>query len=272
MWKSKLAQRISLPHMIFIAVTSACIVGAFFIGWREYQNAMAIERANLNQKADTLLSSMQAAMARRESIVRTAGASFAPVSPLSNVIGTINKRLLDYIPDAYSFVWASQVPRSQAPSLLEAMRKGGISEPRLMGPARKVLGPDDLTDPLVVVFDVLPKTPQNLSSIGLNLASLPKPSEALRAAARQKDVAVTAPLTLVQLPGTPAIVFYMPVMAGENQIIGFLGMSFRGDTLVGPSMSSEAVRINDVSGRTPEILYARGEWSQPRPYVTRKLR
>jgi CHASE1-domain containing sensor protein len=98
----------------------------------------------------------------------------------------------------------------------------GIERPALLGARQGELDLRQVRFPLFAVLDILPRTDATLSSIGLVISELPAPSEALIQAQRRGDVAATAPLELVQMPGVRAIIIYVPVhsVAEQSQLIG----------------------------------------------------
>jgi two-component sensor histidine kinase len=256
----------SLSHGIFVAATTVGVGLSAYAGWRDYQSSLQLERAQFNSHVESSAAELRDHLKERETLTRAVGAVFSSADPLTDTLNSVDQRLLGFVPDAYSFVWAPVVEKVDAASAIAALRAAGVSDPRVLGAQGKPLRLEEYTDPLILVLDILPKTPQNMTSLGLNLASLPQSKAALQVAAKSKNVAATAPLHLIQLPEVPALVIYNPIFDPSDRTYtpkGYIGFSYRLDTLIGPVVSTNyPVRIIDVEA-DPEnrLIFAKGIWS-----------
>ncbi len=138
---------LTLPYWLCGAALLLGTVASVYAGWREYQNGLHLEHVQFAASADAAASAIQHRLTEREALIVTAGSAFVVDDPFTSILDNINPRLIDAVPDAQSFVWASRIPRAQASAALDAMRKAGITNPQLMGINRKPLAPDELTDP-----------------------------------------------------------------------------------------------------------------------------
>ncbi len=112
--------------------------------------------------------------------------------------------------------------------------------------------------------------------MGLNLASLPGPALALRSALESGSVAATAPLNLVQLPGIPAVVAYVPVLQGEEESLsatGFVGFSFVLEKLLKPVLDDDmTIKVRDITTEETVDVYAQGMWNDSVAHIQRDVR
>jgi CHASE1-domain containing sensor protein len=181
-------------------------------GWREYRASEAVQALAFDARFDQLVGATRMHFSNREAIALSVAAAFRPAAGgLDGRLEDVDPRLLTHIGDVFSMVWIARVPasrRAEAQRVLAAKRDSGAG---FFGLERRPV-PDGRD--IVAVLDIAPRTPANLSTIGLALSELPIPSEALRRAQREQSVAATAPLSLVQLPGEKAIVLYVPLRSG----------------------------------------------------------
>jgi hypothetical protein len=253
------------------------LCGALFSGWREYQNALSVSELVFNQNVEEAFNRIDDSLKERETLARAVGAAFNRAEIAPGVLNSVDQQLLEFIPDVYSFVWAPRVSKRDLPEVLKVLEEAGVPQARILGPGGKPLPEDQIGDPLFPILDILPKSSANLSSLGLDLTSLPVPREALQRARETRSLAATAPLNLVQLPNVKALVLYMPIRASSNDASypsGYLGFSFRLDRLLGVPLSEGMripVRVSEANEGQRTMLYEAGAWDDRLGFLSRTL-
>ncbi len=250
-----------------LAAAGALVVG--LVGFREHQGVLALERLRFESAATAHFEAFADHLEERETLARAVAAAFSPPPAAAPGIlaREVDPRLLDFLPDITSFVWAPRVAPDQAEATLAALAADGVERPAFLGAGRDPLAEPPAARERVVVVDVRPRSAENLSSRGLDLTSLPIPRAALDAAEASRDIAATAPLELVQFPGDRALVLYAPVFArggGDGRALGYLGFSFRLRHFLGAAMERAGgadlrVAVADAGGPEPQPLIASAE-------------
>ncbi|MBX9698592.1 MAG: hypothetical protein K2X74_04095, partial [Acetobacteraceae bacterium] len=152
----------------------AALAGLGFCAWlghRTYRDTLEVERLHFEAVATGQLETLRDHLAARETVARVVAASFVPppgrIAP--GALSAVDPRILGFVPDVTSFVWVPRVEPSEVPRVLEALAASGIAEPAILGPGRAPLAalPADRT--LFPVLDALPNSPENRSSLGLDL-------------------------------------------------------------------------------------------------------
>ncbi|MBX9775432.1 MAG: CHASE domain-containing protein [Xanthobacteraceae bacterium] len=213
------------------------------IATQDYLSARAGERQRVEALIEQHFLSLSNHLRDRVGIARSVGAVFKPSSRLGpHSLGGIDEDFLAGVPDITSIVWVPAVARHELAEVRKALSASGVDSPALIGAGRRPIGESDLGETFHPVMDIAPRTKSNLSSLGLVLSALPMPREALDRAATSQRPSATAPLTLVQLPGVPAFVIYVPVRhldgKAEQRLEGFLGFSYRYHRLVEEAVSA----------------------------------
>lgn len=241
-------RRLSNVWLVSVGVVGAVL--AVMFGGREYLVAQSAARLRMESQVAVHLTHLQSHLTDRENLARVIAYAFElPAIHVANALSQFDQRLLELVPDITSFVWVPRVPAQRAAEVLAALNAAGHNRPTFLGPSGQPLA--TIGDIVFPIFDIMPKTAANVSSLGLNLAVLPHPRAALQRADEDADISGTAPLHLVQLPGVLALVLYVPIFReGEPVPRGYLGFSYRFDRLLGAAMarigdSELGVRITD---------------------------
>ncbi len=252
------------------------LVISFAVGFREYREAQALNRIKFERAVDSSASTLRISLRMRESITEAAAAAYRPAAlPFDGELETIDERLLDYIGNVYSFVWAPLITPADQASAVPALAENAGRPVQLFGGQRRSLTLAEQSKPLVVIADIIPRTYANRSSIGLALNSMPIPSAALADARKSGRVTATAPLSLVQLPGEKSVVLYAPVR-DQRSLIGYIGISYRVKDLLGGVQESGPIgllRISDVGpGTGGGLLFESDSWAPMRAASTRQVK
>ena len=217
-------------HVACALAALLVLVAGGLAGLREYRWVNEREALRFEAAVDARLSALVTHLRMREAIAQAAAGAYLPSSDgLDGRLEVVDIRLLDYAGDVFSMIWAARVAPGQQAAALALVRDKGGSGAGFFGPGRRPLPPPALRRTLTSVVDILPRTPANLSSLGLDLASVPAAAAALQRAEATQRVAVTEPLNLVQLPGEKAVVLYTPIRpdGASGATIGYLGFSYR---------------------------------------------
>lgn len=233
------------PKTVYFIIVILIFLISWFVGQREYEATKALNLASLERSADHQAMMLQSRLVSREALALAAAAAFSPSDDgLYGHLSNIDPDLLRYTGDVFSIVWISQVRRDNRERALDVIRSARPQLAAFLDRDRTPIKNNLLPAKANVVLDIIPRTPANISSLGLVISDLPIPAQALSIAAASRQVAATAPLTLVQLPGEYAILFYVPVRRGANgQHQGFLGFSYRVKTLLSGIQKSENARL-----------------------------
>ncbi len=261
------------------AALALALVAAAAVGWRERQAALTIAAIRTAGEVDAVVGGLRDHLLQRETLARAVGAAFQPppdgIAP--GALGRVDPRLLGYVPDLFSFVWVPRVEAGRVAEALAALGEAGVARPALLGPGRRPLAEEELVAPHFLILDILPATGRNRLSLGLDLGTLPLPSEALARAEAWGDIAATGPLELVQLPGERAMVLYVPVAdrsAPAGRTIGYLGFSYRFDSLFAAAFAGAdlpgPLRVLDPESPDP-VLHAAGDWAGAPPPLVREV-
>jgi two-component sensor histidine kinase len=275
--------------------TAVCLAAAIAVGWREYESTTAIAQMQFLADVDSHAATLKDRLNERETVARAVAAAITPPPGIdAGALAGVDPSILQFVPDVVSFVWVPRVPPGHARDVVAALRRSGVENPVLFGEHKRPLTQEELAERLYPVIDVLPPTDANRSSLGLNLWARPLAREALLRAETSKDVAGTAPIELVQLPGVKSIVLYVPVVARGDQaasVTGFIGFSYRHDSLFepetgpgrlarlaavvdsavaepvigSPATDGEAIRQAVFGGRPFQLAYSRA--TDPRPHI-----
>jgi two-component sensor histidine kinase/CHASE1-domain containing sensor protein len=255
-------------------VAAVALLGLLFslaVGWRAARDAAQLERLRLESEAEAHLALLRNHLTSREALARAVAASFTPPPRIAGgALSAMDPNFLSLLPDIVSFVWVPEAGPREIPAVLAALRAAGVADPQLLGPAGRPRGVVEAR--ALPVLDIEPKTPANLRSLGLDLWSLPAPREALEWAARRRDAAATPPLELLQLPGVPAFVLYVPVFTRDaaRRPVGFLGFAYRYDRLIGAALAGgvSALPFAIADGATTVFRAGAGEGE---PRLSREL-
>jgi two-component sensor histidine kinase len=247
--------------------TALSLAAAVAVGWREYESTMALAQVQFDSDVDSHAAVLKDRLNERETVARAVAAAITPPGGLSpRALAGVDPRILQFVPDAVSFIWVPRVPAGHADDVVRALQHSGVANPVLFGEGKRPLTPDELAGRLYPVLDVLPPTEANRSSLGLNLWARPLARDALLHAESRRDVAGTAPIELVQLPGVRAIVVYVPVLERGDEpggVVGFIGFSYRHDSLFqprsGPLGLARLVAVTDLGANAAVIQTAAGE-------------
>jgi two-component sensor histidine kinase/CHASE1-domain containing sensor protein len=242
----------------FLPVVLIALLGAAATGYaslRTYRDIFAVERLRFENAVGVHLAGLRDHLASRETLARAVAAVYTPPQRLApDALDGMERRFLALMPDIFSMVWLPRVEKRDVAGVYEALRGAGIDAPRIMGPERQPLDLDRVERSLFPVLDIEPKTAANMMSLGLDIMSLPVPRAALDKAMVRADVAATAPIELVQLPGVKALVLYAPVyglpsapanaevmpalgLTARQNVAGYLGFSFRYDQLLASALA-----------------------------------
>lgn len=243
--KQAAARAMAAPWALLAAATLLSLL----VGLEVWRQAAATERVQFERRIDVHAKRLSDHLLARENIVRAVAATMAPPTALApNPLGSFDDSLLTDLGDVFSLVWIASVPAAQDAVVHATLAAAGVPAPQILGADRTPLSPQDYTDPLVVVVDIKPRTPENLRSLGLNLASLPAPRAALTRAEETGKTSATAPVELVQAPGKSAVVVYAPAM-DDGRLFGYVGMSFHYAPLVAAAFGADdrlAWRVTDA--------------------------
>jgi two-component sensor histidine kinase/CHASE1-domain containing sensor protein len=233
---------IPLRWLIVQAVIIALIVGAGF-GAREYASSVAFQQSEALATADRRVAALRDMLSERAMMARAIGSSIGvTAADPDRILAGINPQLLTYAGNVYTLVWVREVePANLSAAEARLARINGRNMP-VFGAGWRALTPEERARRAWIISAVLPMTEQNALSIGLNAATRPGPAEALARARRTGDVAVTGPIELVQLPGEPAIVAYMPVVR-DGELLGFIGTSYLMKDLAVPMRGRDPIAL-----------------------------
>jgi len=246
-----------------------------WVGHRAWLDAREVEQLRFEQAADARVAELRDHLGTRESLARAVAAMFQPSEPvMPGALAGVDPRLLAVVPDITSFVWAPRVEPAYRDAALRALAGSGVP-PAFLGPGRVPIAELPPERVIFPVLDILPATPTNRLTLGLELGAVPPARAALDAAEARRDAAATAPLELVQVPGERALVLYVPVFrAAEGAPIGYLGFSYLFRNLVGAALTSEpqvalGMAITDAAAAEAGVLLAAGAPPAPHLPVTR---
>ncbi|MFL9826774.1 HWE histidine kinase domain-containing protein [Rhodoplanes sp. SY1] len=226
-----------------------------------------LDLARREKAASDYVDALKDHLAAKETTAATVAALFQPSNPLQPaVLAPFGAKLRALLPHLNSIVWLPRVRPTDADRVLGALKAAGVEAPVLFGPRRAPV-PLGAVEWLFPVTDIEPKTPTNLSSLGLVINTIPAPGAALRRAEQTRGAAATAALELVQNPGVPALVLYVPVYepGGEGrQPAGYLGFSYHLDRLIGAAFDRIAapgtlLRVRDAEAPESDDLYRFGD-------------
>ena len=245
----------------WLALTlSGALLASLVVGFAQYDAARTIDRLRIDALANQRASALQDRLNDRAMMIRAVSAAFVPPRDLKpGALAQVDPALLSHAADIFSFVYIPVIAPSERAEFESLLAQRPGTHGRLFTAGFAPLTAAERDQPLAPVFDIMPATPVNLRSVGLNLAGLPMPGDAVRRAMARRDLAVTAPLQLVQLPGEPAVVAYMP-LSRQGTRDALLGMSFRTtdllEALAREQDSSLGWRVRDVDA--PDLVLARG--------------
>lgn len=263
---------ISFRWLVIQAVALALIVGAGF-GAREYVNSIGYERAQAQAAAERRVGILGDMLGSREMMARAIGSSIGvTAADPDRILAGIDPQLLEYAGNVYTLVWVREVSPAELPAVEARIGRITGRNPPVFAAGWRPLTSEQRAQPAWIISAVLPATENNLQSIGLNAATRPGPAEALARARATGDVAVTAPVELVQLPREPAVVAYMPVMR-DRQLMGFIGTSYLMEELSLPMRGGADIDMpyRLVDALVPDTVLARSDDPLGEPLLRRTV-
>lgn len=243
------------------------VVGAIAIFAQAQQRHRAESAARITSHAAEL----EASLLAREAALAAAAAAFEPLNGLAQgSLSRLELRGLEF-PGRQSLVWVPIVRERDvraARVLVDAARPG---QPAFLGAGRTPVG--NPSAPFVMVGEILPRSAENLTSVGLLLDQLPAPHAALVAARRTRRASATAPLELVQRPNEPSVVLYAPVYLGrDSELAGYLGFSSRYSPLLEAGSKTAPFPYRVVDTEAPDrVLFASERRSTGAEEVVRQV-
>lgn len=255
-------RRRSLALIGFAIVALAAVAGSYV-----YLQALARERIALNAALDAHAAQLARHLEARVAIVAAAAAAFEPDPFSATALKVVDYRMIETIPDIFSFVWVVATDVAGAPRVVDALRASGHPDPGIFGPGRVRVPQEALQEPIAIVLDIRPASPMNQRSLGVNTAMMDGPRLAQARARATRNAAATGPLELVQLPGENAVIIYAPVYRGEGEsdrdLLGYIGMSFRYHALIAAAFANGppppfGFAVHDADDPQARLLFSAG--------------
>jgi two-component sensor histidine kinase len=244
-------QRISTGILALLALAGIAL--SIQIARREAGQYEALQRLRVEQAADVQFAAVQDHLALREHLATVVGALFKP--PLLSALrplGDFGNHVIALVPDIATVGWLPEIELDRVPEALAALAAAGMPNPQFLGSDGQPLDPDKLGRPLYPIVDIAPE--RNRTVLGVDAGSFPERLAAIRRARETSTVSGTAPLRLVQAPGSTALLIYAPVFDSDRKFRGVLGFGYQVEHLV-----RSALNVSKVHSEFDIRVYAEND-------------
>jgi two-component sensor histidine kinase len=237
------------------------LIGLVFSGlaaWRVHDQELTIDGIAMARAIDVHASLVQDRLTERELLARVASGLFrAPSVMKANMLQPLRSSIYAFKTD---FVVASWIARLQPDELESAgaeLAAAGFPDPVIRDFDGKPLDPRGLSQPVNVVMDVEPRTPEPMAFAGRSLDRSPVLGSMLtRAMAEGKPIA-SDPLPLLRADGPVGLVLAAPVLQdGSDTAAGFVTFSYELAPLMltNDDRSLFSVVLKDPRGDGSELI------------------
>ncbi len=214
-------------------LTLVALVGALVSGlaaYRVFDQERSIDRIALSRAIDIHAGLVEDRLAERELLVRVAVSLFrSPSLARVNTLEPLRSSIDAFKTDFVLAGWIVPILPADIPTAERDLRLAGFPDPVVRNSNGTPLTQPPAGQPLDVLMDVEPRTPETITLPGRVVGQAPAVRQMLeRAAAKREPIASEPIVSLLHRNGSPGIVLSAPVIRQDNDsVAGFVTFSFR---------------------------------------------